>query len=55
MLVEGSDLAKESDKIVSGLKENYGSVFIEESGDICNVLIDKMELEAYNKIKMITK
>ncbi len=49
------DLGKEFDKIVTRLKEECGDVFALASGDVWYVSIDKAEMEAYDKIKMVRK
>ncbi len=54
-LVKEIDFGKELDKIISGLTGDHGSIFTEGPGYLWNVLIDKAEMEAYNKIQMIAK
>ena len=54
-LVEEIDLGKELEKVVTTLREQYGDVFTKVSGDIWNILIDRAEAEAYDKIKMVPK
>ncbi len=43
------------EKVVTGLRGEYGDEFDKVSGDICNILIDKSEAEAYDKIKTVPK
>ncbi len=49
------DLGREMEKVVTGLKGEYGDEFDKVPGDIWNILIDKAEVEAYDKIKMFPK
>ncbi len=46
------DLGKEVEKVVTGLKGEFGDEFDKVSGDVWDILIDKAEAEAYDKIKM---
>ena len=43
------------EKVVTGLRGEYGDEFDKVSGDIWNILIDKAEAEANDKIKMVPK
>ncbi len=43
------------DKIVTGLTEEFGDMFNKASRDVWNILIDKAEAEAYDKIKKVPK
>ena len=54
-LVKEIDLGREMEKVVTGLKGEYGDEFDKVSGDVWNILIDKAEMEAYDKIKMVPK
>ena len=54
-LVKEIDLSREMEKIVTGLRTEYGEEFERASGDVWNILIDKAEMEAYDKIKMVPK
>ena len=54
-MVKEIDLGKDLEKVVTMLKGEYGKVFTNVSGDIWNVLLDKAEAEAYDKIKMVPK
>ena len=54
-LVKEIDLGREMEKVVTGLKGEYGDEFDKVSGDVWNILIDKAEMEAYGKIKMVPK
>ena len=54
-LVKEIDLGKEMEKVVTGLRGEYGDEFDKVSGDVWNILIDKAEMEAYGKIKMVPK
>ena len=40
---------------MTGSKGEYGDEFDKVSGDVWNILIDKAEMEAYDKIKMVPK
>ena len=53
-MVKEIDLGKELGKVVATLKDEYEE-FEKVSGDVWNVLIDKAEAEAYDKIKMVPK
>jgi hypothetical protein len=53
-MVKEIDLGKELEKVVTTLKDEYEE-FGKVSGDVWNVLIDKAEAEAYDKIKMVPK
>ncbi len=52
-LVKETDLGKEVDKVVEDLRVTYGGEFVRTSGDVWNILLDKAENEAYDKIKMV--
>ena len=54
-LVKEIDLGKEMEKVVTGMRGEFGDEFDKVSGDIWNILIDKAEAEAYDKIKMVPK
>ena len=54
-MVKEIDLGKDLEKVVTLLKGEYGDEFAKVSGDIWNILIDKAEAEAYDKIKMVPK
>ena len=54
-LVKEIDLGKEMEKVVTGLRGEFGDEFDKVSGDVWNILIDKAEAEAYDKIKMVPK
>ncbi len=54
-LVKEIDQGREFDKVVAGLREEFGDVFNKVSGDVWNFLIDKAEAEAYDEIKMVPK
>ena len=54
-LVKETDLCKELDKVVEELRATYGGEFVRVSGDVWNILLDKAENEAYDKIKMVHK
>ncbi len=43
------------EKVATGLSGVYGDEFGKVSGDIWNILIDKAEMEAFDKIKMVPK
>ena len=49
------DLGRELDKVVENLRSHYGEEFRKVSGDVWNILMDKAENEAYDKIKMVHK
>ena len=53
-MVKEIDLGKELEKVVTTLKDEHEE-FGKVSGDVWNVLIDKAEAEAYDKIKMVPK
>jgi len=53
-MVKEIDLGKELGKVVATLMDEYQE-FEKVSGDVWNVLIDKAEAEAYDKIKMVPK
>ncbi len=38
---------------MTGLREEFGDEFSKVSGDVWNILLDKAEAEAYDKIKMV--
>ncbi len=40
---------------MTGLKVEYGDEFDKVSGDVRNILIDRAEMEAYDKFKMVPK
>ncbi len=48
-------MGKELEKVTTGLRGEYGAEFDKVSGDIWNILIDKAEAEAYDKVKMVPK
>ncbi len=48
-------MGKELDKVVENLRSAYGEEFRRASGDVWNILLDKAETEAYEKIKMIPR
>ena len=50
-MVKEIDLGKDLEKVVTTLKSEYGDEFDKVSGDMWNVLIDKAEAGAYDKIK----
>ncbi len=50
-----TDLGKELDKVVEELRITYGGEFVRLPGDVWNILMDKTENEAYDKIKMVQK
>ncbi len=52
-LVKETDVGKELDKVVENLRITYGEEFKRVSGDVWNILLDKAENEAYDKIKMV--
>ncbi len=54
-LVREMDLGKKVDKITEKLKEPHREVYRIVSGDVWNILMDKAENEAYDKIKMVHK
>ncbi len=54
-MVKETDLGKELDKVVEELMATYGGEFARVSGDVWNILLDKAENEAYDKIKMVHK
>ena len=54
-LVREIDLGKEMEKVVTGLRADYGDEFEKASGDVWNILIDKAEMEAYDNIQMVPK
>jgi hypothetical protein len=43
------------DKVVTGIRREYGNEFDKVSGDVWNILIGEAEAEAYDKIKMVPK
>ncbi len=49
-LVKEIDRGKETEKVVTGLKGECGDEFDNVSGDVWNILIDKAEMESYEKI-----
>ncbi len=53
--VKETDLGKALDKVVENLRNNFGEEFGRVSGVVWNILLDKAENEAYDKIKMIPK
>ncbi len=53
--VKETDFGKEMDKFATGPRANYGDEFDKISGDAWNILIDKAEMEAHDKIKMAPK
>ena len=54
-LVKEIDLGREMKKVVTESKGECGEEFDKVSGDVWNILIDKAEMEAYDKIKMVPK
>ncbi len=48
-------MGRELDKVVENLRGHYGDEFRRGSGDVCNILLDKVENEAYDKINIIPK
>jgi hypothetical protein len=52
-LVTETDLGQELGKVVENLRSNHGEEFRRVSGDVWNVLMDKAENEAYDKINMV--
>ncbi len=54
-LVQEIDLGKEMEKVVTGLRGDYGDELEKVSGDVWNILIDKAEMEAYDNIQMVPK
>ncbi len=46
-------MGKELDKVVIGLRREFGDEFNKVSGDVWNTLIDKAVAEAYDKIQMV--
>ncbi len=54
-LVKEIDLGKAIEKVVTGLKGEYGDEFDKASGDVWNSLLGKAEMEAYDKIKMVSR
>ena len=53
-MVKEIDLGKDLEKVVTTLQGEYEE-FAKVSGDVWNVLVDKTEAEAYDKIKMVPK
>ncbi len=49
------DFGRKLDKSVTGLKGECGDVFDLVSGDVWSILIDQVEMEAYDKVKMVPK
>ncbi len=54
-LVTEIDVGKEIEKVVTGRKGEHGDEFENVSGDVWNILVDREEVEAYDKIKMVPK
>ncbi len=54
-LVKETHFGKELDKFVAELRATYEAEVARVSGDVCNILLDKAEDEAYDKIKMFHK
>ncbi len=52
-LAKEIDLGEDLEKVVTGLREEFGDMFNKVSGYVWNILIDKAETEAYDKIKMV--
>ncbi len=52
-LVKETDLGKELDKVVDEWRITRGGEFSSVSGDVTNILMDKAENEAYDKIKIV--
>ncbi len=42
------DLGKELEKVVTGLKDEFGYEFANVSGEVWKILIDKSKMEAYD-------
>ncbi len=53
-MVKEIDLGKELEKVVTTLRDEFED-FSKVSGDVWNILIDKAEAAAYDKIKMVPK
>ncbi len=43
------------EKVATGLRGQFGDEFGKVSGDVWNILIDKAEGDAYDKIKLVPK
>ncbi len=54
-MVKEINLGKELEKVVTGLREELGDEFNKVLGDIRKNMIDKAEMEAYDKIKRCRK
>ncbi len=54
-LVKETDLGKELDKVMEELGATYRGESVRLSGNVWNILLDKAENEAYDKIKMVHK
>ena len=54
-LVRETDLGRELDKVVENLRGHCGEEIRRVSGDVWNILLDKAENEAYDKIKIVHK
>ncbi len=54
-LARETDLGKELDRAVEDLRVTHGGEYTRVSGDVWNILMDKVENEAYDKIKMVHK
>ncbi len=54
-LVKETDLGKELDKVAEELRAAYRGECVRVSGDVWNISLDKVENEAYDKIKMVHK
>ncbi len=54
-LVKEIDLGKRLEKDVTGPREEFGDMFNKVVGDAWNLLIDKAEAEAYDKIQFVLK
>ena len=52
-MVREIDLGKDMGAVLENLSSHYGGVFVDASGDVWKVLIDKAEAEAYEKIKAL--
>ncbi len=55
LLVRETDLGRELDKVVGDSRIHYGEEFKRVSRDVWNILMDKAENAAYDKIKMVHK
>ncbi len=53
--VKEIDPGREREKVVTGPRADYGDEFERASGDVWSTLIDKAEMEACDKIRMVPK